>query len=359
MRSRTTKLHSAISPSMKDQWSGKTLRRLLHRRGEPEPVVGPGRRRRRPGWASGGGRGGALLSATLLGVDAHCFHAPRSSVPRVRRSRLGDQVPLVVDRQRKLRQRAGGRAEDDLGGVGEVEGRLVAGAEHVVGGRSFSEIGQPDVGADLRVADDAVDGPVSRPVDGDDLVGLHLTRMTAPLALATWSSTPSIGVEFSSVGNSASGSALTRSPISRSEARMGVPTTSRTTRSPSPEGVVEALPPRVPTWSGGPRSRRHDGGHTEQADRTEQRAADQRARRCRTPRRRVEGGEGGLAVLGGGAGGVAQLDDLVVTHELAGPLDDADADEQHRHAEAVRPSATVEAPRPAKVSKLSPMSSVK
>ena len=26
MSSRTTKLHSAISPSMKDQWSGKTLR---------------------------------------------------------------------------------------------------------------------------------------------------------------------------------------------------------------------------------------------------------------------------------------------------------------------------------------------
>ena len=26
VRSRMTKLHSAISPSMKDQWSGKTLR---------------------------------------------------------------------------------------------------------------------------------------------------------------------------------------------------------------------------------------------------------------------------------------------------------------------------------------------
>src|SRR4051794_13303147 len=29
LRSRTTKLHSAISPSMKDQWSGKTLRRFF------------------------------------------------------------------------------------------------------------------------------------------------------------------------------------------------------------------------------------------------------------------------------------------------------------------------------------------
>src|SRR3954471_4877518 len=29
---RTTKLHSAISPSMKDQWSGKTLRRFFFAR---------------------------------------------------------------------------------------------------------------------------------------------------------------------------------------------------------------------------------------------------------------------------------------------------------------------------------------
>src|SRR6187551_658130 len=29
LRSRTTKLQSAISPSMKDQWSGKTLRRFF------------------------------------------------------------------------------------------------------------------------------------------------------------------------------------------------------------------------------------------------------------------------------------------------------------------------------------------
>ncbi len=29
VRSRTTKLHSAISPSMNDQWSGKTLRRFF------------------------------------------------------------------------------------------------------------------------------------------------------------------------------------------------------------------------------------------------------------------------------------------------------------------------------------------
>src|SRR3954451_11762630 len=32
LSSRTTKLHSAISPSMKDQWSGKTLRRFFFAR---------------------------------------------------------------------------------------------------------------------------------------------------------------------------------------------------------------------------------------------------------------------------------------------------------------------------------------
>ena len=48
----TTKLHSAISPSMKDQWSGKTLRRFFFASGgEAEPLVGPGRR---PGRRAGG-----------------------------------------------------------------------------------------------------------------------------------------------------------------------------------------------------------------------------------------------------------------------------------------------------------------
>ena len=40
-----------------------------------------------------------------------------------------------------------------------------------------------------------------------------------------------------------------------------------------------------------------------------------------------------LAVLVGGAGGVPHLDDLVVAHQLAGPLDQPDADEQQREAQ--------------------------
>src|SRR5689334_25150167 len=47
LRSRTTKLHRAISPSMKDQWSGKTLRRFFlarpasPRRSSAQPAAAP------------------------------------------------------------------------------------------------------------------------------------------------------------------------------------------------------------------------------------------------------------------------------------------------------------------------------
>src|SRR3954467_10198372 len=46
---RTTKLHRAISPSMKDQWSGKTLRRFFFarvaspRRSSAHPATAPAR----------------------------------------------------------------------------------------------------------------------------------------------------------------------------------------------------------------------------------------------------------------------------------------------------------------------------
>src|SRR4029078_3774406 len=81
--SRTTKLHSAISPSMNDQWSGKTLRRFFL------PTAARPR------------RSSAQLAAApiLLGLDAVAAvpvllvatllvsmlirsHAPRSSGPR-------------------------------------------------------------------------------------------------------------------------------------------------------------------------------------------------------------------------------------------------------------------------------------
>ena len=84
--------------------------------------------------------------------------------------------------------------------------------------------------------------------------------MTAALDFATCRSTPSIsGSPSSLVAKIAAGSALIRSPISRSEALIGVPTTSRTTRSPLVQSVCSRPAPGMPlsfTWLGvGPRSR--------------------------------------------------------------------------------------------------------
>src|SRR5690349_19431231 len=84
-RSRTTKLHSAISPSMKDQWSGNTLRMFFFitdarpRRSSAQVATAPillGL----PGVAAVV----ALLDATLLVSMLTVSHAPRNSVPRVR-----------------------------------------------------------------------------------------------------------------------------------------------------------------------------------------------------------------------------------------------------------------------------------
>ena len=83
VRRSTTKLHSAISPSMKDQWSGKTLRRFFFM-----AVARP--RRSSAQVAAAPARLGpfvvaavvALLLATLL--VSMISHAPRSSVPQVR-----------------------------------------------------------------------------------------------------------------------------------------------------------------------------------------------------------------------------------------------------------------------------------
>ena len=65
------------------------------------------------------------------------------------------------------------------------------------------------------------------------------SRITAAFDFMIWRSTPSTsGSPSSSVSNIAAGSALTRSPIWSSEALIGVPTTSRTTRMPSSQTVV-------------------------------------------------------------------------------------------------------------------------
>ena len=181
------KLHSAISPSMNDQWSGKTLR-ICFFMAVARPVrsssvgrdgadrVGLGRLGRRV----------ALVVATLL---VSMLFAPRPGrAPRLHvgvvalpeawpdgfgEVALRHEVPLVVHLDGQLREVAGGRAEDDLAVVGEVEGRLVARAEQVVGGPLVQRDRAAHVRADLGVADDALDRPVLAARPGGDVVGLH------------------------------------------------------------------------------------------------------------------------------------------------------------------------------------------
>ncbi len=71
----------------------------------------------------------------------------------------------------QLRQRTGGRAEDDGCAVGHVELRLVARAQQVVGLLLVQGDGAADVRADLGVGDDAVVGPVLAVLGLDELLG--------------------------------------------------------------------------------------------------------------------------------------------------------------------------------------------
>src|SRR6476661_5904470 len=170
--SRTTKLHSAISPSMKDQWSGKTLRSCFlpsaarPRRSSAQVAAAPARF-----------FFGALAGAVPL-VLANDGIAKSPTFPEARAYRLGevagrDQVALAVHRDGELRKCTGGRAEDDPAVVRQVEGGLVAGAQQVV--RLLLPQGDraPDVGADLGVAQDALDAPVLTAGGGGDVAGLH------------------------------------------------------------------------------------------------------------------------------------------------------------------------------------------
>src|SRR3954447_7065247 len=147
LRRRTTKLHSAISPSMKDQWSGKTLRRFFlarvarPSRSSAHSAAAPTRlgfeavaavefveatllvSMLMTGYSGSGSLARALLGVALPVAGSYGFLEVA----------LRDEVAVVVHHQRQLRQRAGGRAEDHLRCVGQVERRLVARAQQVVG----------------------------------------------------------------------------------------------------------------------------------------------------------------------------------------------------------------------------------
>src|SRR4051794_18521860 len=168
---RMTKLHSAISPSMKDQWSGKTLRICFL-----VAVARPSRSSAHV--AAPAALLGLLVVAGLVPLVEVVVLIGSPTFPVARADRFGealsgDQVALGVDHQRQLRQVSAGRTEDDLAVVGEVEGRLVAGAQQVV--RLLLPQGDrtTDVRADLGEAEDALDAPVLAALPGLDVVGVH------------------------------------------------------------------------------------------------------------------------------------------------------------------------------------------
>src|SRR4029079_12160845 len=146
LRSRTTKLQSAISPSMKDQWSGKTLRRFFLAR-----VARPSRSSAHSATAPTRLGLAAVAAvefvvATLLVSMLMTGYSGFGSLARARlrvalpeagsdgflEVALGREIPLLIHHERQLRQRAGGRAEDHVGRIGQVELRLVARAQQVM-----------------------------------------------------------------------------------------------------------------------------------------------------------------------------------------------------------------------------------
>src|SRR5688500_8264438 len=125
--------HSAISPSMNDQCSGNTLRSGISLLLAPRPIrssihsTGPETFLPKSVFSMGLY---ALLSSIalvqLLLVAREFRVARRDDLLEVSE---GDEVPVGVDAKRELGERPVRRAEDDLAAVGEVERRLVAGAQ--------------------------------------------------------------------------------------------------------------------------------------------------------------------------------------------------------------------------------------
>src|SRR5690349_4573392 len=168
--SRTTKLHRAISPSMKDQWSGKTLRTCFF-----ASVASPTRSSIQLAAPATrfGLAGFAAVRPLVLTVLISSPTFPVAGADRLVEVRLGDEVALAVDHDRKLGQRTSCRSEDHLTVVRQVEGRLVTGAQQVVRLLLPKRDRAPDVGADLGEAQDAFDTPVLAAGGGGDVAGPH------------------------------------------------------------------------------------------------------------------------------------------------------------------------------------------
>ena len=130
-------------------------------RSSTQPATPPTLRAAPEGACVGGGVAVAQgVCGTCGGVGAHQSTLPEARADRFLERSGRDEVALVVDGDLQLRQRALGRAEDHLGVLRHVEGRLVARAEQVVRLLLVQADRAADVGADLGVGDDAVVAPV-------------------------------------------------------------------------------------------------------------------------------------------------------------------------------------------------------
>ena len=101
-----------------------------------------------------------------VGGAGQLAHETRSQKPGPigsSKSRWATMYPALSTRDRKLGEGPLGRAEDHLAAVRDVEGRLVARAEEVVGLLLVQRDGAAHVGADLGVGDDPVERPVLAP----------------------------------------------------------------------------------------------------------------------------------------------------------------------------------------------------
>src|SRR4028119_2411857 len=165
--SKITKLHSAISPNMKDQWSGKTLRscflsapprpsRSSSQVTAPLPLTGRLSSVAFPASVDPAGRPAGPAAAVLMGLASFPITWSNGLLEVAHR----DQEAFVVDTEMKLWKPTCCRSEDDLPVLGPAEGRLGTRAPQVVGLLLIEADRTAHVSTDLGVAQDPVDSPV-------------------------------------------------------------------------------------------------------------------------------------------------------------------------------------------------------
>src|SRR6478735_4600804 len=164
--SRMTKEYSATSPKMNDQWSGKALRPNSRRIPEP-PTRESTKSVIRPALVlatnAGSAVDAALMRITLPVTWSYGFMEVAGS----------DEVALVINCDGQLGERTAGGAEDHLALLGEVEGGLVARAQQVVRLLLVEGNRAADVGADLRVGNEAVVTPLFAALGGVQRCGIE------------------------------------------------------------------------------------------------------------------------------------------------------------------------------------------